>query len=192
MPEVVHSIADVRSAVAAARGAGLPIGLTPTMGALHEGHLSHIVAAKARGAFSVVSVFVNPLQFGVGEDFDRYPRTLPDDVAALATVGADLVFAPDLAEMYPDGGVEVSVSAGPVGRTFEGKARPGHFDGALTVVLKLLEMVQPDFATFGQKDAQQLWLVTRMTRDLDVPVEILPVRSSARRTASRCRRGIAT
>src|SRR5690606_33829826 len=147
----------------------------PTMGALHDGHLEHVRAAKARGAFVVVSIFVNPLQFGRGEDLDRYPRTLDADVAALAGLGADAVFAPSVAEMYPDGDVQVRVTAGPVGGTFEGAARPGHFDGALTVVAKLLAIVGPDLVTFGEKDAQQLWLVERMVADLSLPVELIPI-----------------
>ena len=178
MPEVVRRIAEVRAAVAAARGVGRPIALTPTMGALHAGHLAHLDAARAAvgaQAFTVVSIFVNPLQFGEGEDLDRYPRTLEADLAALDGVGADLVFAPEVGEMYPGGAVEVSIAAGPVASTFEGAARPGHFDGALTVVAKLLHIVGPDVATFGRKDAQQLFLVERMVRDLDIPATILEV-----------------
>ncbi len=174
-PVVVASIAGVRAAVAGA--AGRRVVLVPTMGALHEGHLAHLARARELDpdAFVVVSVFVNPLQFGPAEDFERYPRTLDDDVAKLAAAGADAVFAPAVAEMYPDGGALVRVSAGKVGGTFEGAARPGHFDGALTVVAKLLHIVAPDFATFGQKDAQQLWLIERMVRDLDIPVRVVEI-----------------
>jgi pantoate--beta-alanine ligase len=174
---VYDSISEIRSAVAEARVAGRPIGLVPTMGALHAGHLEHVARIRelAPEAFVVVSVFVNPLQFGAGEDFDRYPRTLPEDVAKLAAVGADAVFAPAVQEMYPDGGTVVTIRAGAVGETFEGAARRGHFEGALTVVAKLLHIVRPDFATFGQKDAQQLWLVERMVQDLDMPVRIVPI-----------------
>ena len=174
-PEVLDTIAGIRRVVAAARAGGEPIAFVPTMGALHDGHLAHVRAAKARGAFVVVSIFVNPLQFGRGEDLDRYPRTLAADVEALAGVGADAVFAPTVAEMYPDGGVQVGVSAGPVGARYEGAARPGHFDGALTVVAKLFAIVGPDLATFGEKDAQQLWLVERMIKDLSLPIEIIAV-----------------
>jgi len=174
-PEVHATIDGIRGAVAAARMRGASIAFVPTMGALHEGHLEHVRIAKARGAYVVVSIFVNPLQFGRGEDLDRYPRTFEADLAALASLGADAVFAPTRGEMYPDGGVQVSVTAGPVGAMFEGAARPGHFDGALTVVAKLLAIVAPDFATFGEKDAQQLWLVERMVADLSMPVEIVPV-----------------
>jgi len=177
IPAVLDTIAGVRTAVTAARAEGRTIWLVPTMGALHDGHLAHVRAARAADptAFVVVSVFVNPLQFGVGEDFERYPRTLDSDLAKLETVGADAVFAPTVTEMYPDGGALVTVNAGAVGTTFEGAARPGHFDGALTVVAKLLSIVGPDVATFGQKDAQQLWLVQRMVRDLDLPVRIAEI-----------------
>ncbi len=171
------TIAGIRTAVAAAGSQGRSIALVPTMGALHAGHLRHVERVRERdpAAFVVVSIFVNPLQFGAGEDFERYPRTLDDDLAKLERVGADAVFAPSAAEMYPDGGALVTVSAGRVGATFEGKARPGHFDGALTVVVKLLQIVGPDIATFGRKDAQQLWLVERMVRDLDIPTRILEI-----------------
>lgn len=174
-PVVIDSIAGIRAAVANARSAGRSIALVPTMGALHLGHLSHVDRLRELDptAFVVVSIFVNPLQFGAGEDFERYPRVLDGDVAQLA--GADVVFAPSVAEMYPDGGALVTLSAGEVGERFEGAARPGHFGGALTVVAKLLQIVAPDVATFGQKDAQQLWLVERMVRDLDIPVRILEI-----------------
>ncbi|WP_129841684.1 pantoate--beta-alanine ligase [Streptomyces sp. RFCAC02] len=149
-----------------------------TMGALHEGHAANIRAARARlsplGQL-VVTVYVNPLQFGPGEDFDRYPRTLEADLALAGRAGADIVFAPSDAEMYPDGRPRVTVTAGPMGAGYEGASRPGHFDGMLTVVAKLLHLTRPDYATFGEKDAQQLALVRRMVRDLDFPVEIVPV-----------------
>lgn len=174
-PVVHDTIQRIRAAVAEARAAGREIALVPTMGALHDGHLEHVRQARALGAFVVVSVFVNPLQFGKGEDFERYPRTLDADLAALETVGADAVFAPSAAEMYPDGGALVTVSAGRVGTMFEGAARRGHFDGALTVVAKLLQIVAPDLATFGRKDAQQLWLIQRMVKDLDFPVRVVPI-----------------
>ena len=146
-----------------------------TMGALHEGHLALVRAARARADEVVVTVFVNPLQFGPGEDLARYPRDLERDLVLLEGAGADLVFAPDVAQMYPDGDPAVRVTAGPVGEVLEGAVRPGHFDGVLTVVLKLLHLTTPDVAVFGQKDAQQLMAVRAMVRALDVPVEIVAV-----------------
>ncbi len=168
------TIPGIRSAVAEARADGRGVALVPTMGALHAGHLRHVERIRELDptAFVVVSIFVNPLQFAVGEDFERYPRVLDDDLANLAGVGADAAFAPSVAEMYPDGGALVTVSAGRVGTVLEGRVRPGHFDGALTVVAKLLQIVAPDVATFGRKDAQQLWLIERMVRDLDFPTRV--------------------
>ena len=181
MPEVVTTVADVRERIAAARrsaalegSADAPSGrvvLVPTMGALHAGHLQLVSQARDLGGIVVVSIFVNPLQFGPGEDLDRYPRTLDDDVARLEGL-ADLVFAPTVTEMYPRGATGTRVTAGPVGELFEGASRPGHFDGMLTVVSKLLHIVTPDVAVFGQKDAQQVHLVGRMVDDLNVPVSI--------------------
>ncbi|MBL1068595.1 pantoate--beta-alanine ligase [Streptomyces sp. 7-21] len=149
-----------------------------TMGALHEGHAANIRAARARvgpGGQVLVTVYVNPLQFGEGEDFDRYPRTLDADVVVAAEAGADVVFAPADSEVYPAGQPLVRVSAGPLGEVLEGASRPGHFDGVLTVVAKLLHLTQPDLAFFGEKDAQQLALVRRMAADLSFPVEIVGV-----------------
>ncbi|GAA0379841.1 pantoate--beta-alanine ligase [Microbispora corallina] len=147
------------------------IALVPTMGALHEGHRSLIRLARELADHVVVSVFVNPLQFGPNEDFSRYPRTFDADLAACAEEGVRVVFAPSAEDMYlPDR--QVQVSAGRMGAIVEGAFRPGHFDGVLTVVLKLFNLVQPDVAVFGQKDAQQLALIRRMVADLNVPVEI--------------------
>ncbi len=149
-----------------------------TMGALHEGHATLIRAARARvGPYGqvVVTVFVNPLQFGVGEDLDRYPRTLEADLRIAQEAGADAVFAPAADEVYPGGEPQVRVSAGPMGERLEGAHRPGHFDGMLTVVAKLLHLTAPDLAFYGQKDAQQLALIRRMARDLNFPVEIVGV-----------------
>ncbi|MER6100181.1 pantoate--beta-alanine ligase [Streptomyces sp. NPDC001728] len=149
-----------------------------TMGALHEGHATLIRAARARvGAkgFVVVTVFVNPLQFGAGEDLDRYPRTLDADLALALESGAGAVFAPSADEVYPGGEPQVRITAGPMGERLEGASRPGHFDGVLTVVAKLLHLTAPDLAFFGQKDAQQLALIRRMARDLNFPVEIVGV-----------------
>jgi pantoate--beta-alanine ligase len=174
-PRVMHGIEELRGFLAAERakrGVGARVVLVPTMGALHRGHLAHVRRARELGDIVVVSIFVNPLQFGPTEDLDRYPRTLEADVAALAEVGADAVFAPSAAEMYPDGEAGTRVTGGPVTRLFEGASRPGHFDGMLTVVAKLLAIVAPDVATFGRKDAQQLFLVRRLVRDLNIPVRI--------------------
>lgn len=145
-----------------------------TMGALHDGHLTLVRAAHEVADQVVVTIFVNPLQFGPAEDLSRYPRTLDADLAALDRVGVDVVFAPDEAEVYPTEPV-VRVSAGRLGESLEGVHRPGHLDGVATVVLKLLHLTAPDVALFGQKDAQQLALVRRMVADLDVPVEVLGV-----------------
>lgn len=169
--QIATSIAACRAAVAQARRAGRAVGFVPTMGALHEGHLSLVDAARAGGAFVVASVFVNPLQFAPGEDFERYPRDLGRDSELLGEHGVDLIFAPDTAEMYP-GGADVTVKAGRLAADWEGRSRPGHFDGVLTVVAKLFNIVQPDVAFFGQKDLQQAQVVRAMARDLDFPVEI--------------------
>ncbi|MBH1934959.1 pantoate--beta-alanine ligase [Streptomyces sp. AV19] len=158
-------------------GAG-PRAVVMTMGALHEGHATLIrEARKAAGEAGqvVVTVFVNPLQFGPDEDLDRYPRTLEADLALAREAGADAVFAPSVAEVYPGGEPEVRVTAGAMGERLEGAHRPGHFDGVLTVVAKLLHLTAPDVALFGQKDAQQLALIRRMARDINFPVEIVGV-----------------
>ncbi|WP_431771831.1 pantoate--beta-alanine ligase [Streptomyces cucumeris] len=149
-----------------------------TMGALHEGHASLIRAARARvGAKGLVTVtvFVNPLQFGAGEDLDRYPRTLDADLEVAAAAGADIVFAPRPEDVYPGGEPLIRLAAGPLGERYEGASRPGHFDGMLTVVAKLLHLTRPDVAFFGEKDAQQLALIRRMVDDLNFPVEVVGV-----------------
>ncbi|MYT69814.1 MULTISPECIES: pantoate--beta-alanine ligase [unclassified Streptomyces] len=150
-----------------------------TMGALHDGHATLVRTARERAGTDgevVVTVFVNPLQFGAGEDLDRYPRTLEADVKIAGQAGADLVFAPSVDEVYPGGQPQVRMAAGPMGERLEGASRPGHFDGMLTVVAKLLHLTRADVALFGQKDAQQLALVRRMVRDLnfDVDIEAVP------------------
>ena len=172
----VAVIADTRAAVAALRREGRRVALVPTMGALHDGHLALVACAHEVADAVVASVFVNPLQFGPSEDFDRYPRTFDADSAALDAAGVDLLFAPTVADMYPEGRTQVTVSAGPVGSVLEGSVRPGHFDGMLTVVAKLLHIVGPDVVLFGRKDAQQVYLVRRMITDLDLPVavEVVP------------------
>jgi pantoate--beta-alanine ligase len=171
-------VARTRNGLAAARRTlGSPVVLVPTMGALHEGHRALIRRARELAGPDgsvVVSVFVNPLQFGAGEDLDRYPRTLLDDVLIGAEEGADLVFAPPAVQMYPRPQL-VTVDPGPMGRILEGESRPGHFSGVLTVVAKLLQLTRPDAAMFGEKDAQQLALVRRMAQDVDLGVEIVGV-----------------
>jgi len=173
----VPAVATTRAGLAAAR-AGLagPVVLVPTMGALHEGHRALLrrarQAAMPNGSV-VVSVFVNPLQFGPGEDFGSYPRSLAADVAVCGEEGAAVVFAPDHAQMYP-AAQQVTVDPGPMGRVLEGKSRPGFFNGVLTVVLKLFQLVRPDAAVFGEKDAQQLALVRQMTADFALGVDIIP------------------
>lgn len=149
------------------------IGLVPTMGALHDGHMALIAAARSKSEVVVLSIFVNPLQFGPGEDFDRYPRAEEHDLRLAAQGGVDVVFRPPTSEIYsPDRSAMVTVNAGPLGNVLEGAARPGHFDGVLTVVAKLFNLVRPDGAWFGRKDAQQLALVKRMVADLKFHVEI--------------------
>ncbi len=175
---MIPVLARTRAGLAAVRrGLGSPVVLVPTMGALHEGHralLRHGQDLSGPNGSVVVSVFVNPLQFGVGEDLDRYPRTLQADIAVCAEEGVDLVFAPDRAQMYPAAQL-VTVDPGPMGQVLEGEFRPGFFTGVLTVVLKLLAMVRPDVAVFGEKDAQQLALVRRMTEDFACGIEIAGV-----------------
>ena len=167
---VVETVSELRSAIE-----GRTVALVPTMGALHDGHLALVARARELADTVVVSIFVNPLQFGPNEDLDRYPRTLADDLAKLDAAGVEFVFAPSVAEMYPDGASATKVTAGDVGRLFEGRSRPGHFDGMLTVVAKLLGIVRPRFVLFGQKDAQQVFLVQRMVRDLNIATEVAVV-----------------
>ena len=169
------AVARTRADLAAARKI-LPgrVAVVMTMGALHAGHAQLIRQARALADSVVVTIFVNPLQFAAGEDLDRYPRTLEADLIVCQQAGADVVFTPTPEVVYPQPAL-VRVSAGPLGTVFEGGSRPGHFDGVLTVVLKLLHLVQPDLALFGQKDAQQLAAIRRMVLDLDVPVEVVAV-----------------
>ncbi|WP_434974919.1 pantoate--beta-alanine ligase [Streptosporangium saharense] len=151
---------------------GATLALVPTMGALHEGHRSLIRSAREQADHVAVSIFVNPLQFGPNEDFSRYPRTFDADLETCADEGVSIVFAPSADDMYAQDR-QVSVSAGRMGTIVEGAFRPGHFDGVLTVVLKLFNLVQPDIAVFGRKDAQQLAMIRRMVADLDVPVSVV-------------------
>ncbi|MBO2451538.1 pantoate--beta-alanine ligase [Actinomadura barringtoniae] len=166
-------IAKTREELASVRsGVTGTLALVPTMGALHEGHRSLIRKAHQVADVVAVSIFVNPLQFGPGEDLDRYPRTFAADIEACAAEGVDIVFAPTQDVMYPTPPV-VTIDSGPMGRVVEGITRPGHFDGMLTVVMKLLNVVRPDVAIFGEKDAQQLAMIRRMVADLEVPVRIV-------------------
>lgn len=170
-PPVCHTQQEVRQQIAAARQAGKRIGVVPTMGALHVGHLSLVDYACRECDFTLVTVFVNPLQFGPGEDFDKYPRTLERDCELLADTCTHLVFAPAPEEMYHDhAGTFVEVTG--VTERFEGASRPGHLRGVATVVLKLFHITTPDVAYFGQKDFQQQLMIRRMTSDLDLPIEI--------------------
>jgi pantoate--beta-alanine ligase len=171
-PVVIETIRGIREVLAAERAAGRTIALTPTLGALHDGHLSHLERAVELADVMVVSIFVNPTQFSDAADLDRYPRTLEADLIALESAGVHYVFAPSVEEMYPDGPTQTMVTAGKVGTLFEGASRRGHFDGVLTVVAKLLDIITPNVTTFGQKDAQQLFLVRRMVTDLNLPVRI--------------------
>ena len=169
-PVVIETIAALRDALA-----GREVALVPTMGALHEGHLELVAEATRQAETVVVSIFVNPLQFGQSEDLTRYPRDLESDLDALAPHGVAYVFAPSAEEMYPDGATATRVTGGRVAGMFEGRSRPGHFDGVLTVVAKLLGIVRPAVAVFGQKDAQQLFLVQRMVADLNIATRIVAV-----------------
>jgi len=170
------SISEMRAWSRAQRAAGRRIALVPTMGYLHEGHLALVDEARRRADSVVLSIFVNPLQFGPREDLARYPRDLPRDRALASGRGVDSIFVPQAADMYPAGS-EVRVIPGAMAERWEGAARPGHFTGVLTVVAKLFHLTQPDVACFGQKDIQQLALIRRMVRDLDWSLEIAMVRT---------------
>jgi pantoate--beta-alanine ligase len=171
--QVVRSRAEVRAAVAAAREAERRVGLVPTMGYLHEGHLSLVDRAREDAGWVAMSIFVNPLQFGPAEDLERYPRDLERDLRLAEARGVSLVFAPSVAEMYPHGEPRVSVVADPAMESrLCGASRPGHFRGVLTVVAKLFGIFAPDVAVFGQKDFQQALLIRRMAADLDMPVAV--------------------
>ena len=174
-PIVVRSRSELAAALARRRLAGERVGFVPTMGALHEGHASLMRAARraVAGGPVVVSIFVNPLQFGPHEDLDRYPRTFEADLEMCGREGVDLVFAPDAAEVYPGGEPMVTVEPGPLGTTLEGAVRPGHFRGVLTVVAKLFGLVRPEVAVFGEKDYQQLTLIRRMAADLCQGVDVV-------------------
>lgn len=168
---VLAELTELRSAVRVARSAGSRIGLVPTMGALHSGHASLIEAARKVCDFVVVTIFVNPTQFGPNEDFQKYPRPIEQDLAACERAGAQLVFVPEVDKVYPKP-FFTTVDVTGISEVLEGACRPGHFKGVATIVLKLFNMVQPDIAFFGQKDFQQQLLIRRMVRELDLPLEV--------------------
>jgi pantoate--beta-alanine ligase len=174
-PLLAHTRAELSDLLAARRGQGQRVGFAPTMGALHEGHagLMRVARDHVGSGPVVVSIFVNPLQFGAGEDLDRYPRTLETDLKICEREGVDIVFVPSVDEVYPGGDPQVTVEPGPLAEILEGKIRPGHFRGVLTVVAKLFGLVRPDVAVFGQKDYQQLALIRQMVADLCIGVEIV-------------------
>jgi pantoate--beta-alanine ligase len=171
--KITTSIAEYSEFRGALQGPGAPrIAFVPTMGALHDGHRSLIKLARSRGDVLAVSIFVNPLQFGPGEDYARYPRPLEDDLQVCEADGVDVVFVPSVRDLYPPGR-QVTVNPGALGSVLEGHSRPGHFNGVLTVVLKLFNIIQPQVAIFGEKDAQQLACIQRMVSDLNIPIEIV-------------------
>lgn len=172
--DIVKTVSELRSAIKAWRQMGESVAFVPTMGNLHDGHIKLVTEAKKQANRVVVSIFVNPSQFGPGEDFDSYPRTEAEDQAKLTAAGADVLFLPAVTDMYaPDAKTNVSVSG--LSTIYCGAARPGHFDGVATVVCKLFNMVQPDVALFGRKDFQQLAVIRTMVRDLNIPVDIIGV-----------------
>lgn len=170
---VIEKIQELRKTLTDLTKQGRKVGLVPTMGYLHEGHLSLIRRAKAENALVVVSIFVNPIQFGPNEDFQRYPRDLERDQVLAEAAGTDILFAPEVGEMYPEGYQTYVEVTGGVAQRMCGASRPGHFRGVATVVLKLFNIVEPDRAYFGEKDAQQLRVIRRMARDLNLKVEII-------------------
>jgi pantoate--beta-alanine ligase len=172
--DIITTIAALREKLAARRRAGQAIGFVPTMGYLHQGHLSLVSRAKSENDVTVVSIFVNPLQFGKNEDLEKYPRDLDRDAALLRQAGVDFLFAPSVADMYPEP-MQTVVDLPKLGSELEGEARPGHFAGVATVVTKLFNIVQPDAAYFGEKDYQQVTIIQKMVEDLAQPVRIVPV-----------------
>jgi pantoate--beta-alanine ligase len=169
---IIRDIREMQSASRAARVQGLTVGFVPTMGALHDGHLSLVRRARAQAGLVVASIFVNPLQFGPSEDFKQYPRTLEADCAKLEAEGVEIVFAPSPEQMYPAGATTVVYVEG-LSEKLDGRSRPGHFKGVSTVIAKLFHIVQPDCAVFGQKDAAQVAVLRRMVRDLNMDVELI-------------------
>lgn len=174
MTQVVERIKDMNSIVSQFKSQGKTIGLVPTMGALHDGHLKMIKQSIEENDITAVSIFVNPLQFGPNEDFDDYPRPFESDLEKLKQIGVDYVFHPTVEEMYP-GELEMTITVGRLAQVLEGKKRPGHFDGVVTVVNKLLNIIQPTRAYFGRKDAQQLAIIEKMVEDFNHSVQIVPI-----------------
>lgn len=174
MTQVVERIKDMNSIVSQFKSQGKTIGLVPTMGALHDGHLKMMKQSIEENDVTAVSIFVNPLQFGPNEDFDDYPRPFESDVEKLKQIGVDYVFHPTVEEMYP-GELEMTITVGRLAQVLEGKKRPGHFDGVVTVVNKLFNIIQPTRAYFGRKDAQQLAIIEKMVEDFNHSVQIVPI-----------------
>lgn len=174
MTQVVERIKDMNSIVSQFKSQGKTIGLVPTMGALHDGHLKMIKQSIEENDITAVSIFVNPLQFGPNEDFDDYPRPFESDLEKLKQIGVDYVFHPTVEEMYP-GELEMTITVGRLAQVLEGKERPGHFDGVVTVVNKLFNIIQPTRAYFGRKDAQQLAIIEKMVEDFNHSVQIVPI-----------------
>lgn len=174
MTKVVTTIKEMQNIVKSYHRQGQTIGFVPTMGALHEGHLKMMRMSVEDNDVTVISVFVNPLQFGPNEDFDAYPRQIDQDVAAVEAIDVDYVFYPSVEEMYPDQ-LDITLKVGRLAEVLEGAQRPGHFEGVVTVVNKLFNIVRPDFAYFGKKDAQQLAIIEKMVKDFNHPIEIVGV-----------------
>lgn len=174
MTQVVERIKDMNSIVSQFKSQGKTIGLVPTMGALHDGHLKMMKQSIEENDVTAVSIFVNPLQFGPNEDFDDYPRPFESDLEKLKQIGVDYVFHPTVEEMYP-GELEMTITVGRLAQVLEGKKRPGHFDGVVTVVNKLFNIIQPTHAYFGKKDAQQLAIIEKMVEDFNHSIQIVPI-----------------
>ena len=174
MTKVITTINEMQSIVKQHQREGKTIGFVPTMGALHDGHLTMMKQSVSENDLTVISIFVNPLQFGPNEDFDAYPRQLDDDVAAVKKLQVDYVFHPSVDEMYPEE-LGIHLKVGHLAQVFEGAQRPGHFEGVVTVVNKLFNIVQPDYAYFGKKDAQQLAIVEKMVKDFNLPVHVIGI-----------------
>jgi len=189
--KLIHDVKEMQQTALALKHTGKRIAFVPTMGFLHEGHASLLREGRKRGDCLVLSIFVNPTQFGPNEDLERYPRNLERDCALAEACGVDIIFAPAAAGMYPPG-FQTTVSLGPLTEPLCGASRPGHFNGVAVVVAKLFSIVQPDIAFFGKKDFQQLAIIRQMTADLNLPLEIVACRLCGKRTAWPCRRATVT